>query len=79
MATLTATALGAVSYRWLKNGEPIVGGENGTLTVAWGKGPSVDAYQAIAQFTVGGLTAEGEPSAAATVENLPMGAVFTIR
>jgi hypothetical protein len=49
------------------------------LTVPWRKGPSSDAYQAIAQFTVGGLTAEGEPSAAATVENLPMGAVFTIR
>ena len=78
-ATLTASAPGAISYRWLKNGEPIVGGENGALTVAWRKGPSSDAYQAIAQFTVGGLTAEGEPSAAATVENLPMGAVFTIR
>ena len=77
--TLTATALGAVAYRWLRNGASIVGGENGTLTVAWGKGLAVDAYQAIAQFTVDGLTIEGEPSAAVTVENLPMGTIFMFR
>ena len=78
-ATLTASASGATSYRWLKNGEAILGGEDGTLTVAWRKGPSSDVYQAIARFTVDGVTAEGEPSAEVTVENLPVGSVVSFR
>ena len=80
-ATLTASAPGATSYRWLKNGEPIEGGANGTLTVAWRKPKSnpTDGYQAVARYTSDGLTAESKPSAAVTIENLPLGTIFSVR
>ena len=79
--TLTASAPGATSYRWLKNGNPVVGGTNGTLTVR-GRSPTdtpIDTYQAIAIYTVDGLTAESEPSAVVTIENEPMGGIISVR
>ncbi len=80
-ATLTAYAPGATSYRWLKNGAPIEGGETGVLTVAWRrpmKSPS-DVYQAVALFTTDGLNAESNESAPMTVYNIPTGFIITIR
>ena len=65
-AMLTASAPGAASYRWLKNGEVISGGENGTLTVSWRKPKNAptDTYRAIASYTLtDGQTAESEASA----------------
>ena len=79
--TLTASAPGATSYRWLKNGNPVDGGTNGTLTVK-GRSPTdtpIDTYQAIALYTVDDLTAESEPSAAMTIENEPMGLAISVR
>jgi hypothetical protein len=80
-ATLTASAPGATSYRWLKNGKPIEGGTNGTLTIAWRKPTNnpTDDYQAIARYTSDGLTAESKPSVAMTIENLPLGSIFSVR
>ena len=78
---LTASAPGATSYRWLKNGEPIEGGTSGTLTVNWinPKREPTAIYQAVAVYTIDGLTAESEPSAEMTDENLLMGTFFSIR
>ena len=78
---LTASAPGATSYRWLKNGEPIEGGTSGTLTVNWinPKREPTAVYQAVAVYTIDGLTAESDTSAPLTVENLPMGTIFSFR
>ena len=78
--TLTASATGATSYRWLKNGEPIEGGTSGTLTVNWRspKNDPIDTYQAVAVYLIDGLTVESEASAGMTVENQPMGTLFLI-
>ena len=68
-----------MSYRWLKNGEPVEGGTNGTLTVAWSKGESTDVYQAIACYVIDGYVAESKVSAELAVRNLPTGAVILIK
>ena len=78
-ATLTASAPGAASYSWLKNGEPIGGGENGTLTVNWRRGAPTDTYQAVAVYSIDGLTAKSEVSEPLTVESLPSGMIMTLR
>lgn len=80
-ATLTASATGATSYRWLKNGEPIDGGEGGTLTVGWRtpKGVPTDTYQAVAVYAVGDATMESEASDAMTIENEPLGLIISIK
>ncbi len=67
-STLVAYAPGAVSYRWLRNGEPIEGGANGTLTVEWRKGAGTDTFQAVAVYSIDGFTLESEPSATAEIE-----------
>ena len=77
---LTASAPGAVSYRWLCNGKEIEGGTNGQLTVAWRKCPDMrDSFQAIAVFSVDGMTAEGEPTAAFSVEYGRRGFVMIVQ
>jgi len=78
--TLTATADGATSFYWLKNGVVIEGGANGTLTVNWrrpGNNP-IDRYKAVAVYTIAGLPVESEPSEELTVDNRPMGMVILI-
>ena len=78
--TLTASADGATSYYWLKNGVVIEGGADGTLIVNWrrpGDNPT-DTYQAVAVYTIAGLPVESEPSVEMTVENRPMGTVILI-
>ena len=81
--TLTASAAGATSYRWLKNGAPIEGGTNGTLTVDWRspKNHPTDTYQAVAVYVIDGYgsTTDSGASTAMTVENLPMGTVISVR
>ena len=67
-STLVAYAPGAASYRWLRNGEPIEGGANGTLTMEWRKGAGSDTFQAVAVYSIDGFTLESEPSAAAEIE-----------
>ena len=77
---LTASAPGAVSYRWLCNGEEIEGGTDGHLTVAWRRCPDErDSFQAIAVFSVDGLTVEGEPTEAFAVEYGRRGFVMIVQ
>ena len=77
---LTASAPGAVSYRWLCNGEEIQGGTDGHLTVAWRKCPEErDSFQAIAVFSVDGLTVEGEPTGAFSIEYGRRGFVMIVQ
>ena len=78
--TLTASAAGATSYYWLKNGAQIEGGENGTLTVAWRKPQNDprDTYQAVAVYSIDELPVDSGASTALTVENLPMGTVISV-
>ena len=78
-ATLTASAPGAASYRWLRNGEPIEGVTSGTLTVPWRKGGVTDSYQAVAVYAVSAATSESAPSAALTIENAIKGITISIK
>ena len=84
--TLTAYAPGAVSYRWLCDGEPIYGGTDGTLTVPWSRSGEVAAdgfrhhsYQAVAVFEVYGTTREGAASAVVDILSRPLGMTIIIR
>ena len=84
--TLTAYAPGAVSYRWFCDGEPIVGGSDGELTVPWLRGGTktddgfnLHSYQAIAVFSLYGVERESEPSAAADVKSRPLGLCVIIK
>lgn len=76
---LTASAPGAASYRWLKNGVAIGGGTNGTLAVAYGGVGVVDSYQAIAVYTIDAATMESASSDTATVEGMPSATVLVIK
>ncbi|MBQ3289864.1 MAG: hypothetical protein IJH50_10675 [Kiritimatiellae bacterium] len=78
-ATLTASATGAASYRWLRNGEPIEGGTSGTLTVPWRKGGVTDSYQAVAVYAVSTATSESAASEMLTIENVPNGMIISIK
>jgi DNA gyrase inhibitor GyrI len=71
-----------VSYRWLKNGEVISGGANGTLTVSWRKpnNAPTDTYRAIACYTLtDGQTAESAASSGLSIENMPAGLIIAIQ
>ena len=83
--TLTAYAPGAVSYRWLCDGEPIYGGTDGTLTVPWARGGTVTdvgyrhAYQAIAVFNIYGAMQESAPSASAEITSRLIGTMINVK
>ena len=77
-ATLTASAAGAISYRWTKNGEAIAGGENGELAVSWVKNGGTDTYAVTPVYDLYGREVEGSP-VACTVEHAPMGLMILIR
>ena len=78
-AVLMATAQGATSYRWLMNGQPIEGGEDGSLEVQWSKGGDIDSYQSISIYSVDSLKVESSPSQVVTVENLRAGTIVSVR
>ncbi len=78
-STLTASAPGAASYRWLMNGESIPGGDTGSLSASYLRTKTTDAYQAVAIYSVDALTAESAPSAAALVESKPSATVLVVR
>ena len=79
--TLVASAPGASGYRWLRDGEPTPGGEDGALAVAWNKALSgaSEEYRAVALFSVDGMQAEGEPSEAVSVLHMPPNFMMIIR
>lgn len=78
-ATLTASAPGAVSYRWLKNGEDMPGVFGATLAAAYGGPDTTDTYQAITICTVDGMIAESAPSAPVTVEGKASATVIIMK
>lgn len=76
---LTASAPGAASYRWMKNGEPIDGATSATLAAAYGGVGVVDSYQAIAVYTIDDATMESGPSAPVSVEGIASATVIVIK
>lgn len=80
-ATLTASAPGASSYRWFRNGKPIPGGENGTLTVSWRpvKNSPSDSFRAASVSSCAGETLLSGLSNAVSVEYLARGTMLILR
>ena len=76
--TFTAYAPGAVAYRWTRNGEAVNGGANGELEVTWRKAKTPDSYTVAPVYLVNGEETEGE-APSFTVENIPLGTMFSIR
>ena len=77
--TLTASAPGAASYRWLKNGTEIPGATGATLAATYGGVEVIDSYQAIAVYTVDDAIMKSSPSAPATVEGKASATVIVIK
>ena len=76
--TLKAVAIGAQSYKWTKNGEPVSGGANGSVEVVWVKGGATDIYSVTPVYDVFGEEFEGEP-VQVSVANTPPGMVVFLR
>lgn len=76
--TLSAKAVGAISYKWTRNGVKVAGGEDGSLYVEWRRGGKTDTYAVTPVYTVFSDRVEGEPICC-TVENRPLGMVFIFR
>ena len=77
-ATLTASAVGAISYKWTLNGEAISGGTDGELAVSWRKTKTPDVYAVTPVYSVFGSEVEGEPISC-TVENVPEGLMIIVK
>ena len=62
-ATITATAAGAIRYKWTLNGEVIEGETGETVTATWRRGDynAPDIYTCTAIYDVFGVETEGEP------------------
>ena len=76
--TLSANASGAVSYKWMKNGEAIPGGADGDLAVEWEKGGKTDTYTVTPVYSIFGVETQGEP-VSTTVSHAPDGMMFIVR
>lgn len=79
--TLVANAVGAVSYKWTKNGAAVSGGADGELTVEWERRSAdymTDTYTVTPVYDVFGIATEGEPKAI-KVTNVPLGLVMIVR
>ena len=79
--TLAANAVGAVSYKWTKNGAAVSGGADGELTVEWERRSAdymTDTYTVTPVYDVFGIATEGEPKAI-KVTNVPLGLVMIVR
>ena len=75
--TLSAKALGAISYKWKRNGVVIPGGEDGSLYVEWRRGGKTDTYAVTPVYTVFSDHVDGEPICC-TVENRPLGMILMV-
>lgn len=75
---LNASAAGAVSYKWTKNGVAMAGGTNGEFAVSWVRGGATDTYTVTPIYDLYGREVEGAP-VAATVENVPRGFVLVVQ
>ena len=75
---LLAKAVGAVSYKWECNGEPISGGEDGELKVLWRRPSGMYTYTVTPVYDVFGFPAEGNP-VSVQIEMKPSGMMLSIR
>ena len=76
--TLKAIAVGATRYKWTKNGESVVGGESGELTVEWVSGGRIDLYTVTPVYDVFGAETDGTPVPFG-VKNAPVGMLLFVR
>lgn len=77
--TLTATAPGATSYSWYRNGEEIPGETSSSLDVLWRRGGETDTYAARSVYAVDAATIESGESESVAVENVTPGLAVIIR
>ena len=77
--TLTATAPGATSYSWYRNGEEIPGATSSSLVVRWRRGGETDTYAARSAYAVDAATIESGESESVAVENVTPGLAVIIR
>ncbi len=77
--TLTATAPGATSYRWYRNGEEIPGETSSSLVVRWRRGGETDTYAARSVYAVDKATIESGESESVAVENVTPGLILIVR
>jgi len=77
--TLTATAPGATSYSWYRNGEEIPGATSSSLVVRWRRGGETDTYAARSAYAVDAATIESGESESVAVENVTPGLTVIIR
>ena len=77
--TLTATAPGATSYSWYRNGEEIPGATSSSLVVRWRRGGETDTYAARSAYAVDAATIESGESESVAVENVTPGLTIIIR
>jgi hypothetical protein len=75
---LLAKAVGAVSYKWECNGEPMSGGEDGELKVLWRRPSGMYTYTVTPVYDVFGFPTEGNP-VSVQIEMKPSGMMLSIR
>ena len=76
--TLSAAAVGAVAYRWARNGTVIEGETEGELDVVWRKSRTPDVYTVTPVYSVFGTELAGEPLSVDVV-NEPLGMTIVLR
>ena len=76
---LTATAPGATSYSWYRNGKEIPGATSSSLEVFWRRGGETDTYAARSVYAVDAATIESGESESVAVENATPGLTVIIR
>lgn len=77
--TLTATAPGATSYSWYRNGKEIPGATSSSLDVLWRRGGETDTYAARSVYAVDAATIESGESESVAVENVTPGLILIVR
>ena len=75
---VTVRAVGAKSYRWLMNGNPVDGGGDGSLAMLWQKAWQTDVYTVIPVYEVFGETVEGAP-VRIDVQSVPSATYIIVR
>lgn len=76
-ATLSACAVGAVAYRWTRNGDVIPGEDGGELSVSWVRRGATDVYTVTPVYDVFGTMTNGEP-VSCNVISIPRGSVLIV-
>ena len=76
--TLSAAAVGAVAYRWARNGTVIEGETEGELDVVWRKSRTPDVYTVTPVYSVFGTELAGKPLSVDVV-NEPLGMTIVLR